>query len=388
MTLGYKNMEYSCDSLTRRQFFVGGASFAATGLMRYAIAGTGEKKRSYSVPVLGDIHFDSPDPKFYHANYTHSTSKKRYMAHLAEHVRNSEMWKERLPRLVRASAACVRKDAALALQMGDLVQGDCGDAATHRRMLEDAFSFVKGAYGGNLPLVTVAGNHDIRGDMKGDGAKATLEKWLPETMSKELGILVKGTTFSFRHGPDVFIVVDFNEPRPDFALVKRLLAESEDARYTFLVSHGPTIPSGQMRWFLLGKKKRDEERRELRTLLARRNAIALGGHTHNLEFVDCTFPEGRLTQFVFNSVWARPEWETPQILGDGTAAFGNHGFTKENVLGAAADRGLVEEYMPFVKDYLFAVAAGHYRLDVSDAGVTVTFYGGDATTPWRTFRLR
>ena len=268
-------------SLSRREFLGGAAAFAALPKLA-ALAELTSKGRSYSVPVLGDIHFDSPDPKFYHANYKHSTSQKRYKAHLAEHVRNSEMWKERLPRLVRASGACLRKDAAFALQMGDLVQGDCGNAAMHRQMLDDAVGLVKGAYGGNLPLVTVAGNHDIRGDMKGDGAKKTLEKWLPETMAKELGVPVKGTTFSFRQGPDVFIVVDFNEPRPDFALLKRLLAESEDARYTFIVSHGPVIPSGQMRWFLLGKKKRDEERRELRTILARRNAIALEDPRTNL----------------------------------------------------------------------------------------------------------
>ena len=36
----------------------------------------------------------------------------------------------------------------------------------------------------------------------------------------------------------------------------------------------------------------------------------------------------------------------------------------------------------------FAAAAGHYRLDVSDAGVSVAFYGGDATTPSRTFQLK
>ena len=41
-------------------------------------------------------------------------------------------------------------------------------------MLDDAFAFVKGAYGGNLPLVTVAGNHDIRGDIP-NGGVTTLE---------------------------------------------------------------------------------------------------------------------------------------------------------------------------------------------------------------------
>jgi hypothetical protein len=49
---------------------------------------------------------------------------------------------------------------------------------------------------------------------------------------------------------------------------------------------------------------------------------------------------------------------------------------------------LVAEYRPFVRDYLLAKAAGHYRLEVSDAHVDVVFYGGDSTTPTSTFRLR
>ena len=224
--------------------------------------------------------------------------------------------------------------------------------------------------------------------MKGDGARETLEKWLPETMAKELGVPVAGTTFSFRQGPDVFIVVDFNEPRPNLATIKRLLEESKDARYTFIVSHGPVIPSGQTRWFLLGKKKRDEERRELRTILARRNAIALGGHTHNLEFIDCAFPEGRIAQFVFNSVWSKPEWATANVLSDGAAAFGNHAFTDNGLRTNAADKAeLVGEYQPFVRGYCFAEAAGHYRLEVSDERVVVVFYAGDSTVSTRTFML-
>ena len=49
---------------------------------------------------------------------------------------------------------------------------------------------------------------------------------------------------------------------------------------------------------------------------------------------------------------------------------------------------LANEYRPFVKDYLFANAAGHYRLEVSDARVAVQFFSGDATSPARTFVLR
>ena len=365
---------------TRRGFLKGAAACGALCGMPEAVAGiagaAAARGRSYSVPVLGDIHFDSPDRNRYHADYTHSTTTKRYKAHLKEHVRNAEMWKERMPGLVRASGACARADAAFALQVGDFVQGDCGNAATHRRMLDDAFTVVKGAYGGRLPLVLVAGNHDIRGDIEGDGAQETLEKWLPGKVSKELGVSVPCTTYSFRQGPDVFIVVDFNDPKPDLALVKRLLSESADARYTFVVSHGPVVPSGKSRWFLLGKEGRDAERRELRALLARRNAIALCGHTHVLELLDCAFPEGRITQFVFNSVWAKPKLAEAEVVGEGVAAY------------PRAEADFTAEYRPYVKGYFLAAAAGHYRLEVSDAGVSAVFYGGDDRTPSRMFKLR
>ena len=375
--------------MTRNEFLKGIGAMGLCSRILPSLAELVEGTRSYSVSILGDIHFDSPDPKFYHAGYTHSTSAKRYKAHLAEHVRNSEMWKDRLPRLVGASGRCIRADTAFALQMGDFVQGDCGNAAMHRQMLEDAFGFVKKAYGGNLPLVVAAGNHDIRGDMKGDGARKTMEKWMPQTMSKEIGVPVAGTTFSFRQGPDVFIVVDFNEPRPNLATIKRLLEESKDARYTFIVSHGPVIPSGLTRWFLMGGKKRDVERKELRSLFARRNAICLCGHTHRLEFYDCEFPEGRISQFVFNSVWSKPELGTTKVLGEGAAAYGRHRFGDAgNGLGAKSDAELLAEYTSAVRGYCFAEAAGHYRLEVSDAGVSVAFYGGDATTPSRTFQLK
>ena len=194
----------------RRDFIAGGA--ASLGAWLAGCAGADAARGAYSVAVLGDTHFDSPDSKRYHANYTHSTTRQRYEGHLAEHVRNGEMWSDRMPRLVRASAACVRADTAFALQMGDLVQGDCGRRETYVRMLDDAFGFIKGAYGGRLPLVTVVGNHDIRGDIKGDGALEAFDAWQPAVVKRELGIDVKGTTFSFRQGPDVFIVVDFNDP--------------------------------------------------------------------------------------------------------------------------------------------------------------------------------
>ena len=369
----------------RRNFIRGGAAAIGALLSGYATAGA--SRRTCSVAVLGDLHFDAPDRARYHADYTHSTTRKRYEAHLAEHVRNAEMWSERMPRLLRASAACTRADTAFVLQMGDLVQGDCGKRETHERMLADAFRVVKGAYGGRLPFVSVVGNHDIRGDVEGDGALEAFDAWQPAVVGRELGVKAKGTTFSFRQGPDVFIVVDFNDPRPDMAEVKRLLRESEGARHTFIVTHGPAIPHGEGRWFLLGKAGRDTERRELRALLARRNAIVLAGHTHVMERCDCTMPEGRITQFVFNSVWSKPELARPEIVAKGVGQYGTAA-KKPSRHGGTGGPSLVAEYRPFVKDFLLAKAAGHYRLEVKGEHVDVVFYGGDATVPTSTFRLR
>ena len=345
---------------------------------------------SYSVALLGDTHFDSTDTKKYHAEYLTDTSKARYELHLKEHVRNADMWADRMPRLLKASGACVQPDAAFALQMGDLVQGDCANPAIHKQMLADMISLAKSAYD-ELPFVTVVGNHDIRGT----GALAAYDEMMPRVMAAELKRPVPGTTFAFRQGPDAYIVVDFNAPRPDVALLKRLLAESADARYVFVVSHGPAIPNCAGRWFLLGRPKYDAARREVRSLMAARNAIVLAGHTHCLEYYDCVFSEGRITQFVANSVWGSAESAKMVVHGEGAAAYGRRATTIKKRYGreiAEKERAglvrLADEYRPFVKDYLFANAAGHYRLEVSDSRVAVQFFGGDATSPDRTFVLR
>ena len=379
---------------TRRRFIrnLSSAAFVGTaGAVFPGVAASRGESRTYSVSLLGDTHFDSVDPRFYHKDYTRSTSPSRFKAHCAEHVRNAEMWASRMPSLIRASAACRRPDTAFVMQAGDFIQGDCGNPVVHRRMLDDAFKTIKGAYGGSLPVVPAVGNHDIRGALREDGALATLHSWYPKRMTEELGKAVKGTTFSFRQGPDAYIVADFNSPRPDFALLKRLIEECDDARYVFLLTHGPFIPSGATRWLLYGSTKDTEKRRELTALLARRNAIVIAGHTHRLEYYDCVFPQGRITQLVVNSVWTDPALAVPEIIDSGVSEYGRRAQAKVGKKQGEryADlAGYADEFRPYVKDYLFAKAAGHYLMEVSDKAVKVSFFGGDSTRSARTFVLR
>ena len=376
---------------SRRDFLGLMAGAAGTGwLSGCRILNPEKDAGTYSVALLGDTHFDSTNTKKYHAEYVKDTSKARYELHLKEHVRNADMWADRMPRLLKASGACVQSDTAFALQLGDLVQGDCANPAIHKQMLADMLGLAKGTYHA-LPFVTVVGNHDIRGT----GALKAYDEMMPPVMAAELKCPVTETTFAFRQGPDAYIVVDFNAPRPNVALLKRLLAESADARYVFVVSHGPAIPNCAGTWFLLGGPKYDAKRREVRSLMAARNAIVLAGHTHCLEYYDCAFPEGRITQFVANSVWSSEDAAKLVVRDEGAAMYGRRATTMTKRHGREIPKAmrasllqLVNEYRPSVKDYLFASAAGHYRLEVSDARVAVQFFSGDATSPARTFVLR
>ena len=378
--------------LSRLSFLKLALGAGAGSLMPGCMAKPKDGGSTYSVALLGDTHFDSTDNKFYHAKYLSSTTEQRYKAHLKEHVRNAKMWPERMPSLLRASAKSATPDTAFILQMGDLVQGDCNDPAMHRRMLTDAFNLIKGAYGGELPFISVVGNHDIRGDIPTDGTREAFDAWQPPVVSKELKQKVTGTTFSFRHGPDAFVVVDFNDPRPDFDLLLKVLDGTDGARHLFLVSHGPTIPNGASRWFLLGGKDRTEERRELLRRLAKRNAIVLSGHTHKIEYYDCVLPEGRVTQFVASSVWSNPDLDKLKFVDKGVADYGNRvkklkGLQRDGVTPEDLVK-LVEEYRPYIRDYSLANGAGHFRLDISDKCVAATFYGGASLVPGRTYLLR
>ena len=83
------------------------------------------------------------------------------------------------------------------------------------------------------------------------------------------------------------------------------------------------------------------------------------------------------------------------VRDEGAAAYGTRARAAKKRYGRAIPQKerdsllrLVDEYRPYVKDYLFAGAVGHYRLEVSDARVAVQFFCGDATEPTRTFLLR
>lgn len=347
------------------------------------------KRRSegeYSIVILGDTHFDTEPASVYHSHYDEPVEWLNRVQ-WAEFARNGEMWRERCPRMVKRATRLVGKDTRMVFQMGDLIQGDCGNGEVHRKMLDDVMNYFKGEFHG-LPFITVEGNHDIRGI----DAEDIYHRYMPERMSRELGKEITKTTFSFTIGPDAFIVIDFDHT--DDEEIDRLLDDTVGARYTFVIVHGALFPMDDpdCRWIFHGgdSEKETAARRYFRRRFAERNVICLCGHTHTTEFYDWYGDGGRITQMTLNSVWANDGLGEYVVNAEGPEQYGElrKAGKKDDGSNAKNEDALFAEYRPGLKVWSHSYAAGSYRMNVSRKGVTIDFYAGDSEEVSHRFVLR
>ena len=362
------------------------AAFMPSVRVGSAFAAGTPRKGAYSVVILGDTHFDAEPAEVYHSHYSEKVEWLNRVQR-AEFARNGEMWRVRCPKMLTRAAANVRADTAFCLQLGDLIQGDCGNPDVHKKMLDDVLSRFKSELGG-LPFVTVVGNHDIRGT----GAEKAYAEYMPARMSEELGCSVKSNNFAFARGGDAWIVVDFNHP--DVTAVDRLLDETKGARRTFVVSHGPVIPSDCQgtRWMFLGgaQKWQSDARLHFRARFAERNVIVLAGHTHSMELAHWEGAGGSLVQFIANRVWSKDGLAVPDFQSVGPLNYGQrqkHFKCRADGTPARDESAFLGEYKDGLRRYFRALAAGSYRLEVSDSAVTMRFYGGSSVEPTGIWRL-
>jgi len=376
------------DEMNRRQFLgLGAGALAALGTG--CTLGRGGDS-SYSVLVLGDVHFDAPDIDVYHAYYKPEPGSNGARIFPLRMKREHDQWSGFMQRLSAAARKDIRHDTKFVLQLGDLIQGNCAKAAIHAKMLEDGFAYFKKTVSPDLPFVSIVGNHDVDDSIWLD--KEPVKEVYSETMlpklSQELGQVVGNPTFAFRQGPDLFLCVDFNFP--DVTRILHLLENNPDVRYTFIVSHGAVVPfctGSSFRWFLLGSKKDEVARRRLFSELCRRRAIAIVGHNHQTAFLELATQEGRLTQFMATSVWEAERQATMKPTRTSPAQYAIIPPEAKDYDVAEA-RSLFGEYRPYVRKYYHSGMQGRCRLDVSDESVEMTLFGGDSSEPFCTFTLR
>ena len=377
--------------MDRREFlnisFCSLAGLALSGSLTPAEARKRRRDAQYSMVILGDTHFDAEPASVYHSFYDEPVEWLNRVQR-AEFARNGEMWRERCPRLLKRAACLVDENTRMALQMGDLIQGDCGNPDVHRKMLEDVMNRFKAEFGG-LPFVTVSGNHDIRGK----GARAAYNEYMPKRMSQELSKEILKTTFGFNVGDDAYLVLDFN--RPDDAETEKLLSDSKGARHTFVISHGPLFPmdSDSCRWFYHGADKPEDTqaRRHFRSEFAKRKVICLCGHSHHTRLTEWKGDGGLITQLEMTSVWAGEANGIYKVHCDDPQKYGLNRMNKKTMPDGSSikdESALFDEYRPGLTRYLDSIAAGSYKMRVSDKSVEVDFYPGDDTFCATTFKLR
>ncbi len=372
------------DTITRREFCLGLAAAAGAGALRGLAPRRGGGR--YSVAILGDTHYDAEPESIYHSHYDESNRWAKVQH--AEFRRNGEMWRERCPRMIAASAdLAARIDTRFVLQLGDLIQGDCDDAATHKKMLDDCIRLLRAPYPAAIPFLTVIGNHDFRGK----GARPAYMEFAERFMSAEIGALAglaaapaKYPVYSFDVGPDAWIFCDF-ETR-DLQPVIDAVEGAARARHVFLVTHGPftTPDSGSHGWRLGGRKECDALRPRLYAALSRRRAVVLSGHTHTTAYYRHENKFGGFCEFTVNSVWARPELATGEPIHSSVEDYGAINLSRQTGGKLEDLKAALDFFRPGLKEYFYSDAAGHYRLGVADGAVEVAFYPGDARSPaWR-----
>ncbi len=372
---------------------------------------------SYAVAVLGDTHFDAVPDTLYHAAYDTSTPNGAYG--IAEYRRSAEMWQERMPALLAASAALASGalgdrplPTRFALQLGDIINGDCNDDAVHLQMLRDALAATRAPYatvhpdaqalscatgtaGGSpaspFPFLTVIGNHDFRGSPNG---RPIYFGWAEPLLSRELGENVAYPLFSFAIDDDRWIFCDFE--RVNLLDLAAEVSAHPEARYVFLVTHGPFTPNqsgNNWIWRLSGWKGKGGSGPEgipaLFEAISRRRAIVLSGHTHYTSFYRNENEFGGYTEFTANSVWKSEDLATVEPFPghDTPSAFGTWRAGEVSSANKAAYDADIAIFKQGLKEYYLGPGAGHFRLEVSDDRVLMHFYPGAASEPGRTFDL-
>lgn len=352
------------------------ANFAALAALLFALCGSlraaapAETDGAYTVLLLGDTHFDQE--RF------HAAPLEGWR--IASHGRCYKMWKSLSQALLAAAGKrAAAENAAFAVQLGDLVNGDCDDPVLLRKMIRAGFPVVK-KYFPDIPLLIVKGNHDIWTMKKVKNNAAANIALLP-IISKELGSEVKGNgCYAFRRGADLFIAVDgFIKVEQIREFVKTTLEQNPETRYVFFMSHLPLIPASLRYpfWLLPGHY-------EIMEMLEKRNTLILAAHTHVTSYAARRSEGGKVTQLIVTSLGS--DWKPGEAVPPKFDSWESYSTASKKRAKVGDRYNAPEMWEPLEKhgDYTFrelSGSSGFAVLDVNAERVEVRYYTDDTDRP-------
>ncbi len=335
--------------------------------------------KAYDVLLFGDVHYDTPEVRV--AGQTLSQNLQK------EFERNMAQWKANIPAMLDAAAAQVSRDTAFAIQLGDLIQGDCGSGELHRKSLEQALNQFNKRL--KIPFYPVKGNHDVRGK----GGKTAYNEIVLPYLSGALKLdkpLQNKANYAVKQEGDLYIFFDGMEPDVEF--VKKELAANTDARQVFFLTHYPVLPCVRSRGadgVVFGRPNREQERLELRRILAERNAIVFSAHVHNTNLVRYKDEHGTITQFTCFSIVSSPNAPFAQERMADIGEFFNIPDLEKIQKEQKDFAGVIDSYRGRYQEFTaYRPGAGFYILKSTELGVSIELYFGAAAKPAATVKLR
>ena len=375
---------------TTRRDFVKTLLAGTAGLTLLPARAPAAGKEAFSFLLLGDLHFDKL------ACHDLDVLQKEKPDDVRQVRQYSSLTADILPRLFASVGQTIKDlnqspDTAVpfTVQVGDIVEGLCGNGEQTRRLDMEALAFVQQA-GLGVPFLFTKGNHDITGPEATEAFKTVFCPFLGQ-QSAGFGGNAKLATARYRveYGNALFCFFDAYD-KESLDWLEATLAQ-RTARHCFVVIHPPVVPYGaRATWHVFSGERQKAQRERLLELLGKNNAFVLSGHIHKYNLLVRTTPQaGRFLQLGISSVISDLVVE-PHHLLVGVKSYGPDQVSVEPEFSPATEkqrRAVYPDEAPFVKQFEYADLPGYAVVTVNGPGVTTTIYSGVTRQPWRSLDL-
>ncbi len=376
-------------SLSRRDFLRASA-FSATALALRPALATAPDPEAFSFLLLGDLHFDRLE---HHDLEALGREKPDDLRQVREY---SQLRAEILPKLfatVRDTITELNRSrdtrVAFTIQVGDLVEGLCGNEERARHQDCEVVDFVRAAELG-APFLFTKGNHDVTGPGAVEAFNAVFPLFLEEQLGQvNPGGQLAGARYTVEHANALFCFFDAYD-KESLGWLEAVLAR-RTAKHCFVIVHPPAVPYGaRSTWHLFSNDREKSQRKRLLDLLGQQNAFVLSGHIHKYNMLARTTPRGgKFLQLGISSVIPAPDIQAQHVLS-GVGSYNGDQVSVEPAFSPSTEKQRRAVYLaeaPFVRQFQYADLPGYAVVSVKGAKVTAKVYSGITRQPWRSLDL-
>ena len=333
----------------------------------------------WSFPLLGDIHFDRLD------HHDHEWLAKEHPGDVAQVQNYSRITREMTPRLVarvRDSLEAlqqVKTRVPFVLQLGDLLEGLCGNADLAGRHAREGVEFVREARF-SAPLVMTKGNHDITGPGAAEAYRQIVLPFLAQANQAE----IREANFTRRQGGTLVVFYDAYD-RSSLDWFANTLEQSQPERLIVAI-HPPVVPyNARSNWHVYSSPRQSEQRTRLLNLLGHHKAIVLCGHLHKYSLLVRRTDGGRFLQLAISSVAANADGK-PRDERSGVDDYRPDLVDLEPRHApdtVDARRDLLAAERPFIEHFEYADTWGHAVMHMHSGQFKADIYRGLDSDPWK-----